>query len=242
MICSVIVPVYNQRPDWFRQCITSLASQRVDKEIIVTDDGSDKRLSCQYKKFCDTHDTVQYHYYDNNVGAAGNINRAREFVTGDVVLVIGSDDVMIPGMLHYYTTVMTERPDIVLLYAPANVINEDGNVIGLYRARDFTDILQVNPVPHPTAMILSTVLDRLDWYNYEYISSPDYELWTRLFLYINDNKEGRTCRILMPTVLIRNHPGQNTNRYATGLQNDFFQKARSTLLAEARDRGLVHET
>ena len=96
---SILIPTYNQTPDYLAAAVSSALWQTHPCQIIVVDDGSEPRqeeiikreLHRKYGPFYDN-DTVQYVWQENR-GVAGALNRALELATGDYIQWLPSDDV-----------------------------------------------------------------------------------------------------------------------------------------------------
>lgn len=94
---SVIVPVYNAST-YLKQCLESLVNQTMKGlEIIVIDDGSTDDSGRIADSFAAQHSNFRvYHQSNRGIGATRGI--ALQYVTGDYVGWVDSDDFVGPDM------------------------------------------------------------------------------------------------------------------------------------------------
>lgn len=88
---SIIIPVYNQEELTVR-ALNSIP-ERDDVEIIVIDDGSTDntwRTLLEYIK--DDNKNICLFYNEENMGVSYTINRGYDLITGEYILLLGSDD------------------------------------------------------------------------------------------------------------------------------------------------------
>ena len=97
-IVSIIIPTFNQHPDYLRAALQSAKLQTYPCEIIVIDDGShppqDGIVAEVLQGYSDLHGhkvMAKYQYQDNR-GVAGALNRGLEESTGDFIQWLPSDD------------------------------------------------------------------------------------------------------------------------------------------------------
>ena len=115
---SICITTYN-RGSWLAVSLKNLARQwrepHPDVEIIVCDNASTD----------DTPEVVQpyigradFRYYRNpmNVGMLGNLQETAHHARGRHVWVLGDDDVVKPGAIERVLKIVTEKPDLALVY------------------------------------------------------------------------------------------------------------------------------
>lgn len=96
---SIVVPLYNTKPEYFLQALNSIQIQEVDLhsiDVSVHDDGSDPRLSKKYQKIIRQHSPLDITYSKNekNRGVGYARNRAASNASGEYLLFLDSDDVL----------------------------------------------------------------------------------------------------------------------------------------------------
>ncbi len=95
---SIGIPVYNRRAhlaDAIASCLNQTAH---DCEIVVSDDCSSEDLSSVVESFDDPR--IRYSRSTSRIGAAANHQRAVSLCTGTYVIVLNSDDLLLPNCLE----------------------------------------------------------------------------------------------------------------------------------------------
>ncbi len=124
---TVGVPIYNQNPKYFLECLKSIKNQTYqDFECIILDDGSDDKEEVEKvtKEF-----GFKYIYQKNaGIGAArqaivDNASKETEFIT-----YLSSDDIWDKKFLEIMIKTAEEQPGKIL-YSNYHVINEKGEII-----------------------------------------------------------------------------------------------------------------
>lgn len=113
MKISVITPVYN-RQDCILQCLESVASQHVpggfEVEHVVADDGSSDESPAIVREYAALHSGVKAVVLPRNGGTNAARNAAARAATGEWVLFLDSDDIMLPGAIDTVCQTLKHRP------------------------------------------------------------------------------------------------------------------------------------
>lgn len=113
MKVSVIIPTFNYGR-FLTESICSVQDQGIeDIEIIVVDDGSTDETSAILASIDDCR--LQVHQ-TNRAGVSGARNRGLDVATGDFIAFLDADDRWRPGKLHQQLALMTEHPDVDLVF------------------------------------------------------------------------------------------------------------------------------
>jgi len=141
MKITIGVPIFNQTPKYFRECLESIKNQTYqDFECIVLDDGSDNKKEVEKitKEF-----GFKYIYQKNQGVGAGrsaivdNASKETEFIS-----FLSSDDVWDKKFLEKMTKIAKQQSGKIL-YSTYYMINEDSeivtkaNILGFYDHEDF---------------------------------------------------------------------------------------------------------
>lgn len=122
---SIIVPTYN-RADLITETIDSILAQVYPHfEIIIVDDGSKDNTGRVIESRYKTKPQVQYFYKTNEERAAAR-NFGMQQAKGDYAVFLDSDDLMKPHYLQSLQTVIAQYPDVFMLAAKFNFIDEQG--------------------------------------------------------------------------------------------------------------------
>jgi len=106
--------------------LDSVSAQNYDDyEVIVCDDYS----SIDYRDVIDRfRGRGELRYYRNpaNLGMVPNWNESLRHASGDLAIVLGHDDVLLPGMFSAYVEAFRESDDVLLVSSGSRFIDADG--------------------------------------------------------------------------------------------------------------------
>lgn len=137
MKISCIIPVWNQKPEYFKQAVESVINQTIKPtEIIIIDDGSEPALNYA---FPDTKG-IEFKNIRNkkNLGIGASRQRGVEESTGDYICFLSSDDLWEPNFLEVMIREAEKHPGKIL-YSKYYVINENGDITGGVDAQGFNN-------------------------------------------------------------------------------------------------------
>lgn len=94
---SILIPTYNGA-DIIGKTIRSILSQNFDNfEIIVNDNNSDDNTKEAIEAFNDPR--IKFYRNEKNLGYPKNLEKARKKATGDIIYLMGQDDILGEGAL-----------------------------------------------------------------------------------------------------------------------------------------------
>ena len=93
---SVIIPIYNVA-EYLEECLESMVRQTIDSlEVIMVDDGSTDISGVIAQEYAKNYDNFFYYLKEN--GGLGNArNYGIQFVHGDYIIFLDSDDIVPDG-------------------------------------------------------------------------------------------------------------------------------------------------
>lgn len=111
---SIIIPVYNIKGSYLRQCFDSvLAQDFLDYEVVVIDDGSTNGSECVCDEYASKDRSIKL-IHQTNAGVSVARNRGIEEAKGDYILFVDADDWVEPTMLSLVEQVLAQEDyDIV---------------------------------------------------------------------------------------------------------------------------------
>lgn len=123
---SVIIPVYNTEEKLLARCIQSILEQVYnDYEIVVIDDGSDKRCIEFLDKIQTWDDRIRvFHKENGGVSSARNIGM--ELAKGEYVCFVDADDTIMPEYLQSVVQCFSEHEEVDLVVGKVNIIESGG--------------------------------------------------------------------------------------------------------------------
>ena len=128
---SVCIPNYNYARYLGRTLQSTLAQDGVDLEVLVSDNASTDESRDVVKATGDGR--VRLRVNACNVGFAGNLDRAAGMASGDVMLMLSSDDLMRPGALETYRRILGavgESASTSVITSAAEIIDPEDRVTG----------------------------------------------------------------------------------------------------------------
>jgi glycosyltransferase involved in cell wall biosynthesis len=124
---SVVLPVYN-RPEYLSRAIESVIDQSYRHwQLVIADDdsnGETKEILQTYK-----HCQIQVKTNPHNLGLFPNLNQAIKLCDNDYLVLLCSDDLLLPNCLEKLAQRICLYPHQELLLSAANAIDGDDNPI-----------------------------------------------------------------------------------------------------------------
>lgn len=125
-LVSVGLPVYNGEKYLARALDSLLAQDMRDFEIIICDNASQDSTAEIATAYADLDSRVRYSHNPQNVGLAGNFNKAFHLARGSYFKWAAHDDWHAPESLRLTVHALEENPDAVLCATGVSIIDESG--------------------------------------------------------------------------------------------------------------------
>lgn len=135
VLFSILVPAYKMQ--YLKECIDSILSQTYDFfEVIIVDDASPYDIWSVVSLYNDK----RIRYFRNEVGfgasnVVGNWNKCLEYATGDYVICMGDDDMLMPSCLKDYIDVINKYPGLNVYHTRTLLINEQSEICDIQELR-----------------------------------------------------------------------------------------------------------
>lgn len=159
---NVIVPCYNYG-HLLEGCLASVLSQEgVEVRLLVIDDCSTDGSAEVGRRLAERDERIEFRPHPENMGLIATANEGLEWATGDYVVLLSADDLLVPGALRRAVDVMAKHPNVGMVYGKTLLAAEG------------------RPLPKPSGSWRSTkVWPGADWLGircrstYNCISSPE---------------------------------------------------------------------
>ncbi|WP_418765953.1 glycosyltransferase family 2 protein, partial [Mailhella sp.] len=109
---SVLMPVYNTRPEHLREAMDSILSQTfTDFEFLILNDCStDPQVETVVKSYTDPR--IVYAVNERNLGISGARNRLLDMAQGEYLAVMDHDDIALPTRFEKQVAFLDAHPEI----------------------------------------------------------------------------------------------------------------------------------
>jgi len=191
-LVSIVTPSYNQ-VQYIEETIQSVLNQDYPAvEYIIIDGGSTDGSV----------EIIQRHARQNipeltnlngkrvsawvsepDQGQTDAINKGFTSAHGEILAWLNSDDTYLPGAISEAVAYLQAHPEAGMVYGDANLVDEVGNVIGKFPARQ-TDYRRLRHgyvhIPQQTAFFRANLWRRVGPLDPTFYFAMDYDLWVRL--------------------------------------------------------------
>ena len=179
-LVSIITPSFNQAR-YLEATINSVLGQDYPRiEYIIVDGGSTDASADIIKK----HEArIAWWVSEQDKGQTDAINKGFNRATGDILAWINSDDTYNPGAVSAAVKYLLENPEVAMVYADCNFIDENDRVIGKFNAAQ-TDYRRLREgyvhIPQQTMFFRAKYWKELGPLDPSFYFAMDYDLWTRI--------------------------------------------------------------
>jgi len=127
---SVIIPTYNVEK-YIRKAIESILDQTYQKlEIIVVDDGSTDNTYGILEELKQKDIRIRLFKNDKNLNIVKTLNKALQYVTGDMIARMDGDDVSEAHRIEKQVNFLVENEDVDLVGSHSFIIDENDEITG----------------------------------------------------------------------------------------------------------------
>src|SRR3989338_10714141 len=123
MKLSILIPTYNGSQTITRALQSILSQNFSDYEIIICDDGSADNTVEIIKSFQD--ERIKLFGFKENVGYAKNLQRCFEKASGEIIFLMGQDDILAQGALQKIYNAFLLADDIGAVTRPYFWFDQD---------------------------------------------------------------------------------------------------------------------
>ena len=203
-LVTIIALCHNQAP-FVREALDSILSQTYPNlEVWLVDDASTDGSPAILREYAARQPTWQLLLLPENIGNCRAFNQAFHRSTGDFVIDLATDDVLLPERVaRQVAAFQAAAPDVGVVYSNAELIDEAGASLGRHHQPDgaggwrprpasgwvFAEVLRRYFISTPTMMMRRACLAQLRGYD-ETLAYEDFDFWVRAsrewqFLYLD---------------------------------------------------------
>jgi glycosyltransferase involved in cell wall biosynthesis len=184
-VVSVVMPVLNPHPVYFRAAVDSVLAQTLGElELVIVEDPSEVDGRELLAGLADTR--VRHIRNPARTSLVDQRNRALAETRAGFVAMLDADDIAEPERMAKQLAYLRAHPDVGVLGSQLTIIDGDGRELGtraypLEHDAIVAAMCSYNAIAQPAVMCRRAVL--ADAGDYQYRTFPvneDYELWSRL--------------------------------------------------------------
>ncbi len=182
---SVFIPSFNHAP-FVERTLRSVFRQTLKpKKLLVIDDGSTDDSAEIIRRVLEDCPFENELIARENRGLCATLNEGFAKTDGEFFAYIGSDDVWFPSFLEDQTALLTKRPDAVLAFGHAFLIDEEDRILD--RTDNWTEFADGDALPFllrgqifssPSVVYRRRFVEKYGWN--EDARLEDYELYLKL--------------------------------------------------------------
>ncbi len=179
-LVSIITPSYNQA-NFLEETICSVLDQEYPNlEYIIVDGGSTDGSLEIIQKYADR---LAWWVSEPDQGQTDAINKGFSQAKGEILAWLNSDDTYLPAAVAEAVGFLQAHPEIGTVYGDANLIDDEGNIIGRFPAKQ-TDNRRLMRgyvhVPQQATFFRTELWRKVGPLDPTFFFAMDYDLWVRL--------------------------------------------------------------
>lgn len=182
-LISLIVPVYNTRPDWLEDLLFSIQEQTYDRweALLVDDHSSSPKILPLLNKWAEKDKRFKVIARLLNGGVSVSCQDGLKSASGLFAAVVDHDDLLEPDALYQTVACLRSAPDADVIYSDEALTDKEGNILRLvFRPSYSYDRLLSHPyIVHFTAFRRELALS-VGGFDPSFEVSQDYDLLLRL--------------------------------------------------------------
>jgi len=179
-LVSIVTPSYNQAR-FLPEAIQSVLSQDYPhKEYIIVDGASQDGSPAIIRGYASQ---LAWWVSEPDQGQTDAINKGFSHASGEILAWLNSDDTYLPGAIAGAVEFLQAHPEVAMVYGDANLVNEQGAVIGRFPAQqtDLRRLLRGSVhIPQQTAFFRAHLWQQVGPLDPSFHFAMDYDLWVRL--------------------------------------------------------------
>jgi glycosyltransferase involved in cell wall biosynthesis len=177
---SIIMPSFNQG-QFLESSIHSVLEQDYPNiEYIIVDGGSKDNSLEIIKKY---KDHLAWWASEKDKGHADALNKGFSHATGEILAWLNSDDIYFPNAVSEAVSILTNHPDVGMVYGDADLIDDSGVTVGKFASKQtsYRQMLRGSVhIPQATTFIRADVWRQVGPLDLSLFFSFDYDLWVKI--------------------------------------------------------------
>jgi glycosyltransferase involved in cell wall biosynthesis len=182
---SVLMAAYNAEK-YIAEAIESILNQTFkDFELIIVDDCSTDGTRAIIQKYAIQDDRIRAFRNEKNLYISVTTNRALSYARSEIAAKMDADDIALPTRLEKQYELLRNRPDIAVVGAGLEIMNEEGKTMSVrYYKQNDADLrkkmFRYSPIAQPVVMYRKSVVEEFGAYEPVFAPAEDLNLWFRI--------------------------------------------------------------
>lgn len=230
-LISIILPVYNVKEQFLRECIESVLLQSYTNwELCIADDCSTeahvKEVLTEYSAF-DGRIRVSFRKENGHISACSNT--ALSMVNGEFLALLDNDDILAPFALHEIVKVVNRNPAVDLMFSDEDKLMDGKRAFPFFKKCYRKELLyHVNFVCH-LVVYRTSIVRKVEGFRIGYEGVQDWDLSLRVF-HLTDNI------IHIPKILYHWRISETSTAGGERRKN-YIKRARKKMLSNLKVKG-----
>lgn len=179
-LVSIVTPSYNQAR-FLEEAIQSVLEQDYPRvEYLIVDGGSTDGSLEIIQRYAEH---LAWWVSEPDRGQTEAINKGFARATGEIYAWLNSDDAYLPGAISEAVDFLLSHPEVGMVYGDANLVDEEGRVMGRFPARQ-TDYRRLRRgsvhIPQQASFFRASLWRQVGPLDTDLYFAMDYDLWVRL--------------------------------------------------------------
>lgn len=214
---SVLLPVYNTKEEYLRECIESILNQTFSNfELLILNDGSTNNVEDVILSYKDSR--IKY-YKQENLGITSARNKLLTLAKGKYIAIADHDDISTPDRLEKEYKFLESHPTISLVSGSIKILSS--NKVWTRKAfPDFLDFVYRCEIIHPACMWRRVDFEKHNLkYDASFFGVQDYALFAEAIKHLK-------CANL-PDILLyyrKHETNASNNKFAMITESERVQK------------------
>ena len=198
-LISIIMPVYNPKPEWLREAIESVRKQIYSRwELCIADDAStNSEIQSVLQHYISVDSRIKVDFREKNGHISAASNSALALVTGEWVALFDHDDLLAEHALFWVVDAINKKPRVRLFYSDEDKIDENNERLGPYFKCDWNvDLFYSQNMISHLGVYKATMMREVNGFRVGLEGSQDYDLALRCIERLNADQIYHIPRVL----------------------------------------------
>ncbi len=179
-LVSIVLPTYNGAR-YLREAIESCLAQTYGNwELIVVDDCSQDATPHIIAEYMEPDPRIRSIRHESNKKLPRALNTGHAAARGEYLTWTSDDNRLLPSAIEELTGYLEQHPEIGLVYADAQLIDEAGCRVREYPSHPASNLAYMNAVG-PCFLYRRAVYQTVGSYNPGLFLAEDYDYWLRIY-------------------------------------------------------------